>query len=302
MLSLSKHEGRRDALTAVLVMTGALIAVSYSSVFIRLADAPPLVVAAVRMTVAAAVLLGLALWRERAALAAVDRRQAGQVLLAGIFLAAHFAAWTTSLYHTSIANSVLLVNLSPVWLAVWATVSGAGAPGRLTWASVGLAVAGSLVIGGASAELGGHTSLHGDGLALLGGLALAAYLLVASRARQRLPLATYAGLTYTIAALILVAAALAAGQGFADLSWPTWQALLALALVSQVLGHTGYNWALRTVDPAFVAVVLLGEPVLAALFGWLWYGEAVGPATLAGGALVLAAIWLGARAQAGRKA
>ncbi|MGE0255494.1 MAG: DMT family transporter [Alphaproteobacteria bacterium] len=299
MLSLSTHEGRRDSLTATLVMTGALLAVAHGAIFVRLADAEPLLVAAIRLVIATAVLLPVALWREGAALRALDRRQAALVALAGLFLALHFATWITSVGLTSIANSVLLVNLSPVWIALWASATGRR-PGWRLWSAIALAVCGTLVITHGDSAAEGTTSLTGDLLAIAGGVAMAAYLLTARRARQSLPLAAYVALAYGAAAVLLVAAAAATGADPAALAWPQWQALVALALVSQVLGHTGYNWALGRVEASLVALVLLGEPVFAAALGWLWFGEALGWPTAAGGALVLAAIWLGARA--GQKA
>ena len=122
------------------------------------------------------------------------------------------------------------------------------------------------------------------------------YLLAGRRARRRLPLLPYIALCYATAATVLWVAVIALGLPATGFSATTWQALLAMALVSQIIGHGSYNWALKAFDARFIAVCLLGEPVLAALLGWLWFGERPGPATIAGGALVLAGIWTGARA------
>jgi drug/metabolite transporter (DMT)-like permease len=71
----------------------------------------------------------------------------------------------------------------------------------------------------------------------------------------------------------------------------------ALALGPMLLGHTGLNWALKH-SPAYVVnLTLLGEPVGATLIAALLPGirEIPSPATLAGGAVVLAGILLTAR-------
>jgi len=72
--------------------------------------------------------------------------------------------------------------------------------------------------------------------------------------------------------------------------------MIALALISQIIGHTGYNWAVRAIAPTLLAITLLGEPVLSALLGWLYFGEGIGWPTALGGALILTGIWLGTRA------
>jgi drug/metabolite transporter (DMT)-like permease len=83
-------------------------------------------------------------------------------------------------------------------------------------------------------------------------------------------------------------------QGFAP---GTWWALAGIALVSQVIGHSGYNWSLRHLRPDFVAVTLLAEPIVASILGLLLFREAIPTPTLAGGIVILAAIAMAARAQ-----
>ena len=75
----------------------------------------------------------------------------------------------------------------------------------------------------------------------------------------------------------------------------TWWALAAMAAVSQLIGHSGYNWSLRHLNPLFVAVVSVGEPVLASVLGWGLLGEAVDWRTALGGLLILAGIALAVR-------
>jgi drug/metabolite transporter (DMT)-like permease len=253
------------------------------------------VVAAWRVGIAALVLLPAALALARPAIAAMTRAELAAVLGAGAFLALHFATWIASLERTSIANSVVLASLSPVWIAAAGWLAGEGPPRGAVVLSIALALAGSATI--ALGGLGdGGGSLAGDGLAVLGGMCMAGYLLAGRRARRQLALLPYIAVCYAAAGLLLWAAVLALALPAWGFSAATWQALLAMALVSQIIGHGSYNWALRAFDPRFIAVCLLGEPILGSLFGWLWFGERPAAATIAGGALVLAGIWTGARA------
>ena len=77
----------------------------------------------------------------------------------------------------------------------------------------------------------------------------------------------------------------------------TWMALLGVAVIPQLLGHSSYNWALRFLHPSTVSVTLLGEGVVGSALAFIYFGEAVARATWIGGPLVLAAIWLATSAE-----
>lgn len=276
----------------LLVLAAALAGVSFGSIFARLAVAPALAVALWRMTLASAVVLPLAagsgVLRVRA-----GTRPVALAATAGGLLALHFATWISSLQFTSVANSVLLVNTAPVFVALltWATGQ---RPTAATWAAAGLATAGAAVIAVGGPEDPG--SLVGNLLALGGAAAMAGYLLIAREAQARLAYLPYVAIAYGTAALVLWAAVLMSGTAWRGFALQTWLAMGAMALVSQLIGHGGYNWSLRHLQPAFVSVALTGEPVIAALLAWWLLGERPTAGTAAGGLLVLLGIVLAARA------
>ena len=260
----------------------------------RLADSAPFATAAWRLTLASAIVLPLALLFDRRAFAALEARTIAIIAAAGLLLAGHFATWITSLAYTSIANSVLLVTTAPVWVGLIGALTGALRLSRTMWLAVALSVAGSIVIGWGSTRLGTAT-LKGDLLAVAGAICLGAYLLVAQRAQRDLGFLPYVALVYSSAAAFLWLGALATGTEMSGFSPNTWLALIGIALVSQLLGHSGYNWSLRHLNPDIVAVSFLGEPILASVLGLLFFREPVPGATIAGGVLVLAAIVIAAR-------
>jgi drug/metabolite transporter (DMT)-like permease len=282
------------------VLAVALLAVGHAAIFVRLADAHPFAIAAWRLAIATAVLLPFALPGLVRALPRFDRGEARVLAGAALFLAVHFATWIASLDHTSIANSVVLVTLTPVWLALWSVVGRRVHPGAATLGAVALAIAGTAIIGWGSFRIGGDT-LYGDGLALAGGAAFAAYLLCAQSLRRTLDLLPFATLVYGGAAVLLWLLVLALAVPAGGFTGETWAAIVALALVSQIVGHSGFNWAVRSVAPTVLALTILFEPVLASLLGWLWFGEGFGVETAVGGALTLVAIWLGSRAGVPRR-
>jgi drug/metabolite transporter (DMT)-like permease len=147
---------------------------------------------------------------------------------------------------------------------------------------------------------GGHggAALRGDLLALAGGVAMAGYFLLSREAQASLPFRAYLGIAYGVAAAALWLAVLVADVPSTGFDARTWWALAGMAAVSQLVGHSGYNWSLRHLSPLFVAVVSVGEPILASMLAWWILGEPLDWRTGAGGVLVLAAIGfaaLGAR-------
>ncbi|HEU0224532.1 MAG TPA: DMT family transporter [Steroidobacteraceae bacterium] len=272
----------------------ALVAVSHGAIFARLADAAPLAIAAWRLGIACLVVLPLAAAGRPPAL---PGRAMALAACAGAFLALHFATWIASLDYTTIARSVLFVSTAPVWVALIEAALGRGIPARAMLAALAVAITGAVIVG--SEGLGGAAST-GDLLAIAGAVAMAGYLLLSREAQSALPFRTYLGIAYGAAAALLWIAMLATDTRAYGYAPGTWWALAGMALVSQLVGHGGYNWALRHLAPLFVAIVLIGEPVLASLLGWWLLGEEPGWRTAAGGALILAGIALAAGA--GRRA
>jgi drug/metabolite transporter (DMT)-like permease len=281
-----------------LALVAGVLAVSSGAILARLSEASPLVTAAWRVGLATLLLAPFAWWHARAELRGLSRRELGLAALSGGFLALHFATWISSLSYTTVANSVVLVNTNPVWVALltpWFTRDRVSAR---AWVGVGVSVAGGVVIG-CGDFTGGSRALLGDGLALVGGMAAAGYLLLGRRLRARLSLLAYVTVCYGSAAVVLWVAVLAAGLPVTGFSGQTWGALLGMALVSQNLGHSSYNWALKYFGANVIAVSLLGEPVLSSLAAWWLFGEALTWVKAAGAALILAGIYVSATVGAG---
>ena len=273
-----------------------VVAVSTASTMIRLvqSEADSLAVAAWRMALAALILAPFALTARRAELRSITRREWGLALGAGSLLAIHFAAWITSLALTSVAASVVLVTLYPLFVGLAShlfmqeRLSGAMVAGLL------IATAGSVVIALGDVGKGTHRLL-GDLLALAGALAAAGYFLIGRRLRARLSLLGYVFPVYSMAAALLLITAALARVPLTGYSPGGWLLLLALALVPQIVGHSSLNWALRHLSATYVTLVVLGEPVGSTLLAWLVLHEVPGVTALIGGGLALIGIMVASR-------
>ena len=123
------------------------------------------------------------------------------------------------------------------------------------------------------------------------------YLLLGQRLRQRLDLLPYITVVYGMAALLVLIAAVATQQSFTGYAPATYLVMILLAFGPQLLGHTAYNWTLRYVSAAVVAVAILGEPVGASILAYFVLDEHLTLLQVAGGALVLLGIYLALRTQ-----
>lgn len=276
----------------LVVLCVALLGVSHGAIFVRLADAPPLAIAAWRVGLAAAVVapLALAFSTSRGASFRAQRAAIG----AGVLLALHFATWIASLAYTSVAQSVVLATTAPVWVAVLGRALGIARVSAAGWIAIALCALGSAVIAGG--DLLGGGSWRGNALALAAAICMGAYLLLAQAAQRELDFLGFVARSYGAAAIALWLAMLATGTAAAGYTPTTWLAFAGLAVVSQLVGHGGANWSLRHLPPAFVALVLVGEPILASLLAWWLFDERIGALLWLGGGLILGGILLSARA------
>jgi drug/metabolite transporter (DMT)-like permease len=279
-------------------ITLSILAVSTAAPVIRLAGgAPPIAIAFWRLLDATLILAPLALLFARRDLASLSRRDWLGLLGVGVILGLHFATWIASVGLTSVAASVVLVTLHPVFVGFASHRLFGEGPRPLGWVGIAVALGGGLLIAGGDAR-GGTAPLLGDALALAGALCAALYFLAGRRYRQRLSLLAYvtpvyAGATVTLAVL-LVALPAPWGGGLGTYGAANQGLFLALALGPMILGHTGLNWALKYVRAPVIATTIVGEPLGASLLAFLipQIHEVPPATTLLGGAIVLAGILL----------
>ena len=273
------------------VLAFGVIGVSMGSLFVRLADSPALATAAYRMTFSFLMLLPFALLKTRKEIFSLSKREIGACALAGFFLAAHFGTWISSLDHTSVANSVVLVNTIPIWVGIIGPLAIGEKANRSFWLACGLCLTGAFVLCGKGFSLRFDT-LTGDGLALAGAFFVALYLMIGRNLRKKLSLLAYATVCYGSASVFLWIAVLISGQQANGFSNETWVYLICLAVVSQIFGHTLYNWSLQWIKAAIVSLALLGEPIGAILLAWAFLGETIDLQQGIGGILILAGVYL----------
>lgn len=285
----------------IAALLAGLIAVSTAAIFIRLAQeasAPSLVVAAARLTVASLLLTIPVLRRYRPHIAALSRRDWGLILIGGGMLGLHFATWISSLEYTSVTNSVVLVTTSPLWVALLAPFL---INERLTkWIIAGLALA---MTGGFIVAFSGEAGtpptrpdpLLGNGLAVLGAITVAFYLMVGRSLRKKLPVLPYIWLVYCVGAITLLVSVLATSQAVTGYPGEAYLWMVLLALVPQLVGHSSFNYALGFFPAVYVSLITLAEPVASSGLAIIFLDEWPGIGSVLGALFILSGIAVASR-------
>jgi drug/metabolite transporter (DMT)-like permease len=271
-----------------------VVAISFASIFIKVCEAPPLIIAAYRLTLATLMLLLFTFPQTIREFRRLGRREILPSLLAGLFLCFHFALWITSLQYTSVASSVIFVTTNPIFVALASVFFLKEKISLVLLFSILLAVLGGMIIGWGDWGRG-RSHLYGDFLALMGAIMATGYLLVGRKIRPKVSLFAYITLVYGVAGVLLILLAAISGDPFFDYPPKTYLLFFLLAVVPQLIGHTSLNWALKFFSATLVAVFILGEPIGASILAYLLLGEGLGGNLIWGGTLVLLGIYLSAR-------
>ena len=289
-------------MSPLLVLIGAVLATTYAGPIVRFATAPALAIAFWRLALVLPVAGGLAVWersRERGAVpssaleGAAPRSLLPLIALSGALLALHFWSWIASLRFTTVASSVVLVSLKPVFAWAVAALWLHEHPTRTEAWGIVLAVLGASLIGLGDARLS-LGALGGDALAVLGALTGAGYYVIGRRVRRTVGVWRYATGVYGVAAVALAVLAFVRSAPLIGFAGRDWAVFGAMAAGPMLIGHTGMNYALRYFRATTVNVAALGEPVGATLLAWVVPAihEVPRPTALVGGACVLLGIGL----------
>lgn len=289
----------------------ATLAVSTSSIFIRVAQAdgaPSLVIAALRLTFATLLIAPVALTRHLDEMKRFTRSEMLLGVFSGIFLAAHFATWITSLEYTSVASSVVFVGTGPLWVALLSPMLLKEHISRTAIFGLALAVVGGAIIGLADVCTwhGGFTcqsvtevlqgrAVWGNFLALMGAWAVTGYLIIGRKLRAGMSLMPYIFLVYGMGAITLIIIMFVSGNTPFGYDAKTYGWIFLLAAIPQLIGHTTYNWTLKYLTAALVAVTVLGEPIGSATLAFFILHETPPLMTITGGILILIGIYFSSR-------
>ena len=290
---------RRMRTPALIALLAGATCIALSPIWVRLSDVGPTASAFWRVALAVPLLWILFAFNSK------DRKTLGKgqylpLLLAGIAFAGDLVFWHWSIQYTSVANSTLLANLASIFVTLAAWVLWKQRPSGLFLAGLAAALLGVALLVRASLDGFSGTSpsaLLGDGLGIVTAMFYAWYLLSVKGLRDGgAGTLQLMAVTTTVTAFILLPVAIASGEVFLPEGVTGWLVLLGLAWISHAAGQGLIAYALAHLPAGFSSVGLLFQPVMAALFAWILLGEPLVALQVAGGAVVLAGIYLARRA------
>lgn len=293
-----KHQSNsRRIMLAALVFGAVLIA--FAPIFVRLSEVGPVASGFFRVALAFPILMFLQLNSGNAKPSSPNGRDVLLLIAAGVFLALDLGVWHISIRMTSVANATLFNNSAPIFVALATWIVGArlerGFLQALSVAIFGMAL---LSTGGSFDVEPGE--LLGDALAISTGAFYAAYILILSQVRQRVPTGLCMLVSTLAAAPFLLIISLALGEDVVPKTLMGWLVLVGLAVVCHVAGQSLIARALAVLPATSSSMTLMIQPVAAGLMAWMFFAEPMGPVQVVGMAAVLFGIVMAQRSVRGQ--
>ena len=274
----------------IMIVVGVL-GISMSAIFVKYSTAPSAMTAAYRLLWTVIFMSPVVIGKKeiRQELATLDKKKVCLSAVSGVFLAIHFVLWFESLQHTTVASSTTIVCTEVIWVALGFCIFMKGKLKGKAILAIAITFAGSVVIACADSVSGG-VHLYGDVLALLAAIAVAAYTLIGRIIREKVSTTVYTYVVYFACALVLVLTCVVQGYALFDYGVSAIIVGALLAIFSTILGHSIFSWCLKYFSPAFVSASKLCEPLIAAIFAGLLFGEVPAIPVLVGGAMILCGV------------
>ncbi|MBN2012935.1 DMT family transporter [candidate division KSB1 bacterium] len=276
-------------LTIVLMLTLGLLSVSVASIFIKMCDAPSLVIAAWRLTIASTFYVIFTRIKVGPIWSYLQPAQKKIAVISGLFLTLHFATWITSLKYTSVASSVVLVQSAPMFVAIGSAVFLREKPNLMMVVGIIITLIGSVLIN-IDGFTGDKNSLLGNLLAIGGAIGAAGYMLAGRRLRAHIDTFRYVTIVYLIAAVLLLMMAIGSGNSLIGYSSATYLLFIAIAVFPQIIGHTVINWSLKIFSATTVSIIILAEPILASFLAFLILAERFSTMQAIGASIILVGV------------
>ena len=267
-----------------------MLALSFSAMFVRWANAPGPVTAFYRLFLSVFMLFPFFLWR-------VKRNQfirsfsVSFALLAGVFTACDLALWTSSLSYTTAGNATLLGNTAPLWVALGAWLILKQELTRAFWRGLAITLIGAALIMGSDFILHPRFGI-GDAMALFTGFFYGGYYLFTEKSRAFFDPISHIWLVGIGASITLFIINVVLQNPLAGFDARTWMVFIATAVVSQVIGYVALAYALGHLPASVVAPTMVLQPVVTTILAIPLLGEIPGFWQVAGGTIALVGIYL----------
>ncbi len=275
----------------ILLLLLAVFSASTAVIMIKASTVHPVLLASLRLFVAAAALTPVFLRDLRRHRAAYTRAHFKASLLPGVILAVHLMSWIVGARMTPTANASLIVNLMPLampFFLVWLTQESLN---RRELVATGVALVGVAVLTAGDLNLS-PTYFVGDLICFGSMLFYALYLALGRRNRTFPTVWLYLVPLYATGALVSISVALIFVNPIQAYSSREVALILGLGLVPTVLGHSLLNRAMQHFRGQLVTLVNMSQFVFAGVMAYFLFSEVPAPTFFVASGLVVFSVWI----------
>jgi drug/metabolite transporter (DMT)-like permease len=256
----------------LLLLFGVMVC-STAVIMINASHTQPVVLAALRLLIAALIMAPIA-WREyRRHEAAFDRSHLRRTLLPSVVFALHMITWSIGARMTIVAQASLLVNFAPVAIPFFLHWLAGERINRAEIIGTVIALAGILVLSLRDALAGGG-SIWGNVVCFISMLLFACYLALGRKNRDFPSIWLYMVPVYAQAGVICAVFALPWWRTFAVHDRHEWLLMLGLALLPTIIGHSVLNGSMRRLRGQIVSLCNVGQFIFAGIMAWFLFHQA----------------------------
>lgn len=263
----------------------SILSVSISSIMIKFSDTPTSVAGMYRLFISVIIMLAFVPWKIIPSLK-VNKKDWSIVILAGLFLGLHFLFWMESLVYTSVASSMVILSLQPLFVMIGSYFLFKEQVNLLTIFCLIAALLGSILIAWGDVGIS-KEALIGDGLSLIGTLFVSAYLLAGQKVSRIIDANVYSIIVFFIGGTVMLIYNLINNYSLTEYDSSEWIYFLLLAVIPTIFGQYIFNLLLKSMGATTVSVGIIGEPVLAIILAYLLLGETISLFQFIGGILTL---------------
>lgn len=306
MTSIAQPKEENKALSPVLALVIAIGAASFAGAFIKLTsqsgvDAP--MVAAGRLLLASLILTPFVWSQHREELRRLNRRDVFLGLAAGFWVATHFILLITALEYTSVMLNQVLLNTGPIWAALLETIVDKARLSKTVWIGLLITFCGGVFIALTSGDTttAGANPMLGNILAVVGAIAGTIYMLFSRKVRGRISLIPYNWIAFASGGFMALGFALITGKSHFSHSNEAYLWIIMLTLVPQLIGHSGFNYALRFMQATFVSLVSQVLTVTAAIAAFFIFSEVPTMNDIIGSAIIILGVVIAIKSQSTKR-
>ncbi|KYG94798.1 DMT family transporter [Paenibacillus jamilae] len=263
----------------------SILSVSISSIMIKSSDTPTSVAGMYRLYMSVLIMLPFVPWKMFRSLE-MNKKDWSTVFIAGLFLGLHFLFWMESLVYTSVASSMVILSLQPLFVMMGSYIIFRERANILTILCLIAALVGSIII--AWGDIGiSREALIGDGLSLVGTILVSAYMLAGQKVSHKINANVYSVIVFFIGGSVMLVYNLLNHYALIEYGTSDWMYFLLLAVIPTIFGQYIFNLLLKSMGATTVSVGIIGEPVLAIILAYLFLGEIISAFQFIGGIMTL---------------